>query len=73
MLKIDLSDLEMTFTTDQLSGMNYYLDLESGKVLMTTEDDRSKSTINVCANVYGRGPTGCFCEHAHVIGSQAGL
>lgn len=25
---------------DQMSGMNYYLDLESGKVLMTTEDDR---------------------------------
>ncbi len=39
-LKIDLSDLEMAFTTEQTFGMNYYLDLESGKVMMTTEDDR---------------------------------
>lgn len=39
-LKIDMSDLEAAFATDQMSGMNYYLDLESGQVLMTTENDR---------------------------------
>lgn len=39
-LKIDLSDLEAAFTMDQMSDIEHYLDMESGRVLMTTEDDR---------------------------------
>lgn len=38
-MKIDLSDLEAAFTTDSVSGINNYLDRESGKVLVTTDDD----------------------------------
>jgi hypothetical protein len=40
-LKIDISELEAAFSTNETSGMSYSLDLETGKVLMTTEDDRS--------------------------------
>ncbi len=39
-LKIDMSELEAAFTVDEMSGFVYYLDLESGKILMTSEDDR---------------------------------
>ncbi|MEI6915428.1 MAG: UPF0158 family protein [Armatimonadota bacterium] len=39
-LKVDLGDLEIAFVTDQMSGIEHYLDRESGKVLMITEDDR---------------------------------
>lgn len=42
-LKVDLGDLEIAFMTSLESGMEYYLDLESGKVLMITEDDRRAS------------------------------
>ncbi len=39
-LKIDLSELEEAFETDESSGMEYYLDQETGEVVLITEDDR---------------------------------
>ena len=39
-LRVDLSELALAFTTDEMSGMDHFLDLETGNVLMTTEDDR---------------------------------
>lgn len=40
-LKIALSDLEEAFTADPSSGMNYHLDPEAGKLLISTDDAES--------------------------------
>lgn len=40
-LKIDMMDLEIAFSNDQMSESEFYLDNQTGKVIMISSDDRS--------------------------------
>ena len=53
-LKVDLSELEWAFDSSSLEDINYYLDVETGAVLMTTYDSRRE--LEACYEMmYGDG------------------